>query len=462
MQIKIVAILIQMNFRKKYIKYKTKYINLKQTLYGGNMECPRGPEIDNRKYTVQERLGSGASGVVCKVKDENTYALKSENVNKNFLNEIAVLRKLSEPICNKHIVCMYGHNDESGYLLTEYISGETLDKLNYTPELAIDYAVQIAKGLKYMHDKNIVHADIKPNNIMLSKNGIIKILDFGFACIENTKKCANTFHWIYSPPERIINKNKLPYDNIDDFKKTDIYSFGLVLFYMFNNKTYPYTCGTSFTNIRDWLTQKMQDDDIYSSKIHFDTNLLCNSGIPEIDALIKKCLSVDPNIRPTIDEILKELTILQIKMNRSTDSKEEIDEYMEDKSINNQIKKELEEEFKEKILIWSGNNDNSKKIWNLVWDNENVHLFKDDNEAKELLESMKDVAYFDKALIRISENYPQQIIVDTEILTNIGDVVITKWNIEENGILCNEMKKCYPMEKLIEKINKTAVLLKRN
>ena len=160
-------------------------------------------------YEIIKELGKGAYGTVYKVKrpiDEKIIALKVikiESTNKKLIKitkkEIDYLKTLSKPSCNPFVICYYDsyYNPTTEEFLVEmeYIEGK--DMHDFVQDMRKDnkkkvlyyYLLLIAKdvteGLKYIHGKNIIHNDIKLENIMIDKNYVPKIIDFGLSCYDD-------------------------------------------------------------------------------------------------------------------------------------------------------------------------------------------------------------------------------------------------------------------------------------
>ena len=162
-----------------------------------------GKLLDDR-YEQLELIGSGGMSVVYKSLDRklNRYdAIKilkddliaDDESRERFLAESRAIAMLSHP----NIVSIYdvGHSDDVGdaieYIVMELIDGITLKQyikkrgqLNWKESL--HFSAQIAKALAHAHEKGIIHRDIKPQNIMLLKDGTIKVADFGIAALQNS------------------------------------------------------------------------------------------------------------------------------------------------------------------------------------------------------------------------------------------------------------------------------------
>ena len=145
-------------------------------------------------YEILAPLGAGGMGEVYRAKDPRLgreVAIKvlpasfSQDPDrlKRFEQEARAAGVLNHP--NITAVHDFGTHDDAPYIVTELLEGETLRARLLSGSLpvrkAIDYAVQIAKGLAAAHEKGIVHRDLKPENLFLTKDGRVKILDFGLA-----------------------------------------------------------------------------------------------------------------------------------------------------------------------------------------------------------------------------------------------------------------------------------------
>src|SRR6266571_4592695 len=108
---------------------------------------------------------------------------------RRFEQEAQAAGALNHP--NITIVYDFGSHDGAPYVVQELLEGETLRAElaggRFSPRKAIDYALQIARGLSAAHDKGIVHRDLKPENLFVTKDGRVKILDFGLAKLTQTE-----------------------------------------------------------------------------------------------------------------------------------------------------------------------------------------------------------------------------------------------------------------------------------
>ena len=145
-------------------------------------------------FDIIEAAGAGGMGVVFKAYDNKlnrNVAIKSlanhlshnPEFRKRFLFEAQAAASLNHP----NIATIYDtiEQDNNAFIVMEFIEGEELSKKiskgKLDLNLAIDYSIQIAEGLKEAHSKGIVHRDIKSANIIITNSGLLKIMDFGLA-----------------------------------------------------------------------------------------------------------------------------------------------------------------------------------------------------------------------------------------------------------------------------------------
>lgn len=217
-----------------------------------NMDKYLGTFLDDR-YEILEVIGTGGMAVVYKamchrlnryvaVKILRDELAQDEEFRARFQTEAQAVAMLSHP----NIVSVYdvSHTEDVEYIVMELIEGVTL--MQYMKKKgalgwkeALHFAVQISKALEHAHEKGIVHRDIKPQNIMILKDGTIKVADFGIAALESAqeKKSDQTVGSVhYIAPEQARGEQPDP--------RSDIYSLGVVMYEMLTGKM-PYDGDTA-------------------------------------------------------------------------------------------------------------------------------------------------------------------------------------------------------------------------
>ena len=199
----------------------------------------KGQKINDR-YQIIKTIGEGGMANVYLAYDtilDRNVALKvlrgdlsnDEKFVRRFQREALSASSLSHP----NIVEMYDVGEDEGqyYIVMEYVEGKTLKQLvkrrgSLTINEVIDIMLQLTDGIAHAHDSYIIHRDIKPQNIMIMENGLVKITDFGIAMALNSTQLTQTNSVMgsvhYLPPEQANGKGASV--------KCDIYSLGILMF----------------------------------------------------------------------------------------------------------------------------------------------------------------------------------------------------------------------------------------
>lgn len=196
--------------------------------------------IVNNRYRIIEKIGIGGMAVVYRARDEKldrfvTFKVLKEEfaADAEFIKKFNIEARAAARLSHQNIVSVYDVGNEGyiHYIVMEYIDGFTLKELinkkaPFANEEALGVAIQIASALEHAHKNNIVHRDIKPQNILVTKDGTIKVTDFGIAraATSATVNVESMGSVHYFSPEQARG------GFVDN--KSDIYSLGIILFEM--------------------------------------------------------------------------------------------------------------------------------------------------------------------------------------------------------------------------------------
>jgi serine/threonine protein kinase len=249
-------------------------------------------------FEVIGTLGTGAHSSILQVRraeDSKTYALKVVPIegpdDQKYLaqaeHEFAIAQKLDHPNLIKihalEKVTNWFFTVTKLHLLIEFVNGQTLDKC---PRLTVPRLVQVFKmaadGLVHMHRRGVYHGDIKPQNIMLSRSGDVKIIDYGLARIkgEITSRTQGTPE--YMAPETV--KHQMVNE------RTDIYNLGGTMYRLVTWKLPPPVVSEEDGNLP--LSAKMW------ARVFKKVEEINPRVPPALAALINQCLQFDANKRP--------------------------------------------------------------------------------------------------------------------------------------------------------------------
>jgi serine/threonine-protein kinase len=196
------------------------------------------------RYEVLEKIGTGGMSDVYKAKDQKlnrfvaVKVLKQEfSENRNFVSKFRVEAQAAAGLMHPNIVNVYDVGEENGihYIVMELVEGITLKKyiekkIRLSTKEAISIAIQVAMGIEAAHNNHIIHRDIKPQNIIISKEGKVKVTDFGIAKAASsntiTSNVMGSVH--YTSPEQARG-------GFSD-EKSDIYSLGITMFEMLTGR----------------------------------------------------------------------------------------------------------------------------------------------------------------------------------------------------------------------------------
>lgn len=278
-----------------FIKISSDYIERKESKYISH-------------YKLLEILGVGGTGKVFKavdihenkivaVKVLNPQLIKDEENRRRLNSEGRLLSSMNHPNIVK--VFEFGETEKHSFVAMEYLSGGTLEEFvekNYplSSNTIINIAEQVCSGLKEIHGKDILHRDLKSQNIMFDENNVVRIMDFGLSkspLVSTMTSLGTVIGTLgYVAPEQVTNMY------VD--QRCDIFSFGVVMYQMLTNKL-PFTGENEIALIHSIFNSQPEKPSLINKKC---------SG--ELEKITLKCIEKEPenrfkNVEELLNEILK-------------------------------------------------------------------------------------------------------------------------------------------------------------
>ena len=421
-------------------------------------------------YKVLQQLGEGSFGkaFLCeKDSDGSLCVIKqiliegmNEKEKADVLNESNILAKLDHPNIIKFYDVFESKKPKHMInIVTEYADGGDLSEKikerknkngNFTESEILDYFTQICLAIRHIHEKKIIHRDLKSGNIFLMKNGFVKLGDFGIAknfqrTIDKAKTMVGTPY--YLSPEIIESK---PYDS-----KSDIWSLGVLLYEMMTFKM-PFNA-----NNFSMLVAKIQRGNYIPPPSIYTKDLR---------ELVSKCLTLEPERRPSIQEIIR-MPIIQNRIKSFLDevqynkefSKTITKKYKENKVVKtNEIKGLNVEVFEPKVITGNpipnmnikkneNNNNNNKKIVD-YFKQRNLKKEKDEKERDKKRQDFKDFLKVTKKSKKwggIDQNqYNESGVMWGKNQDSQKPIIIKEENTEELNL--NDLLDSYDVDKITE------------
>ena len=256
------------------------------------------------RYEILAKIGAGGMADVYKVKDhilDRVVAIKvlktefSEDV--NFVTKFRTEAQSAAGLEHPNIVNIYDVGSENGlhFIVMEHIEGITLKtyiekKGQLSFKEATSIAIQVARGIEAAHKKNLIHRDIKPQNIIISTEGKVKVTDFGIAKASSSNTISadvmGSVH--YASPEQTRN---IAVDG-----RSDIYSLGIVMYEMVTGRV-PFDGDTTVAVALQHLQEEMVGPSVYAPELPIS-----------YEKMVLKCTQKNPDRRyQTIEELLADL-----------------------------------------------------------------------------------------------------------------------------------------------------------
>ena len=333
------------------------------------------------RYEILEKIGTGGMSDVYKAKDHKlnrfvaVKVLKQEFAeNANFVSKFRVEAQAAAGLMHPNIVNVYDVGEEIGihYIVMELVEGITLKKYiekkaRLSVKEAVSIAIQVSMGIEAAHNNHIIHRDIKPQNIIISKEGKVKVTDFGIAKAATsntiTSNVMGSVH--YTSPEQARG-------GYSD-EKSDIYSLGITMFEMLTGRV-PFNGETTVAIAIKHIQEEMPSPREYVSEIPISVEQIvckCCQKSPDrryqsmaelVTDLKQSLINPDEDFVKVIDpdeeastRMITDRDMVQIK--RQSERRDSMDEAMRLKKKNERIYEEDEEEVDEEDEDWDDDDD---------------------------------------------------------------------------------------------------------
>lgn len=268
----------------------------------------KGDVVDG--YRIEEEIGRGAASVIYFVRHPKTKQIaalkqveKQSDKDQRFLDQAEQEAKVAQAVDHPGIrkvrkVIKKGSflAVKELYLVMEFVDGISLEKHPpATFESAVSIFEQTAQALAAMHAAGYIHADMKPNNIVVSEDGKVKVIDLGQSCTSGTIKPRIQGTPDYIAPEQVHRRPITP--------QTDVYNFGATMYWVLTRQHVPTALAKG-----DSLVGSLDDNLIAKPK----RTVELNSRVPrKLDELVMHCVEVDPAKRPrSMQEVADKLNLI--------------------------------------------------------------------------------------------------------------------------------------------------------
>ncbi len=333
------------------------------------------------RYEILEKIGTGGMSDVYKAKDHKlnrfvaVKVLKQEfGENANFVSKFRIEAQAAAGLMHPNIVNVYDVGEESGihYIVMELVEGITLKKYiekkaRLSVKEAVSIAIQVSMGIEAAHNNHIIHRDIKPQNIIISKEGKVKVTDFGIAKAATsntiTSNVMGSVH--YTSPEQARG-------GYSD-EKSDIYSLGITMFEMLTGRV-PFNGETTVAIAIKHIQEEMPSPREYVSEIPVSVEqivLKCCQKSPDrryqsmgelIADLKQSLINPDEDFVKVVDPDEEASTRMitdrdMVRIKKQSDRRDSMDEAMRLKKDSRRAYEEDEEDDEEEDEDWEDEDD---------------------------------------------------------------------------------------------------------
>lgn len=268
---------------------------------------------DGTKYTFLEKIGEGSYGVVGEYLSNTgeTVAIKMvKQKHKSTADEINILEKIKS-VCSEGLLCLIEiiKDRDVLYIVTEYINGINLEEYMQSYKKIIDEKYgnnfemyeemlmkiikiilkAISRGIEILSELNIIHRDIKMENIIIDGNNKINLIDYGLSCID--AECRDIVGTPYYIAPELILGNKFNKANVS----TEIYSLGVIAYYVYTGEFPLDTLGYHLNKI---------NLSVYKQTYANNNNVTFESLSPNMNELVNSMLNRNPALRPTPEAVI--------------------------------------------------------------------------------------------------------------------------------------------------------------
>ncbi len=300
------------------------------------------------RYEILEKIGNGGMSDVYKAKCHKlnrfvaVKVLKQEfGENENFVSKFKVEAQAAAGLMHPNIVNVYDVGNENGinYIVMELVEGITLKKYiekkaRLSVKEAISIAIQVSMGIEAAHNNHIIHRDIKPQNIIISKDGKVKVTDFGIAKAATsntiTSNVMGSVH--YTSPEQARG-------GFSD-EKSDIYSLGITLFEMLTGRV-PFNGDTTVAIAIKHIQEPMPTPRDYVAEIPVS-----------VEQIVYKCTQKSPDRRyQSMPELIEDLKRSLMTPDEDFVKVVDPDENASTRVISEQEVKEIKQQVQKKAAV---------------------------------------------------------------------------------------------------------------